>query len=149
MGAHHPATEMITELYVPRPRLADFCAAMRDDFRRHRVDLIYGSVRLIERDDETVLAWAREPWACVVLNLHVVHTPPGLAHAADAFRRLIDLAADRGGTYYLTYHRWASRAQVESCHPRLAECLRRKRDYDPAERFQSEWYRHHHALLAV
>jgi hypothetical protein len=96
-----------------------------------------------------VLAWAREPWACVVLNLHVVHTPEGLAHAADAFRRLIDLAAGRGGTYYLTYHHWATRSQVEACHPRLAECLRIKRAHDPEERFQSEWYRHHRAMFSA
>ena len=39
--------------------------------------MIYGTVRLIERDDETVLAWAREPWACIIFNLHVDHTPAG------------------------------------------------------------------------
>ncbi len=149
LGAHDRATEMITELYVPRHRLPDFLAEMRADFRRHAVELIYGSVRLIERDDETVLAWAREPWACVVLNVHVVHTPAGLAHAKAAFRRLIRMAASRGGTYYLTYHRWATREQVETCHPRLPEVLRRKRVYDPEERFQSDWYRHYRAMFAV
>lgn len=148
LGARDRATEMISELYVPRPRLPDFLAEMREDFRRHEVDLIYGSVRLIERDDETVLSWAREPWACVVLNLHVVHTPAGLAHATAAFRRLIRMAAARGGTYYLTYHRWATREQVEACHPRLPELLRLKRVYDPEERFQSDWYRHHRAMFA-
>jgi FAD/FMN-containing dehydrogenase len=148
LGAGERATEMITELYVPRPRLPDFLAEVRDDFRRNAVDLVYGSVRLIERDDETVLAWAREPWACVVLNLHVVHTPVGIARAAAAFRRLIDTALARGGTYYLTYHRWATRAQVEAGHPRLPEFLRCKRAYDPEERFQSEWYRHYRAMLS-
>jgi FAD/FMN-containing dehydrogenase len=149
LGSPARATEMITEIYVPRPLLPDLLAEMRTDFRRHAVDLIYGSVRLIERDDETFLAWAREPWACVVLNLHVVHTTAGLAHAAAAFRRLIDMAARRGGTYSLTYHRWATRAQVEACHPRLPECLRRKRAYDPDERFQSEWYRHYRAMFVA
>jgi FAD/FMN-containing dehydrogenase len=149
LGSAARATEMITEIYVPRLRLPDLLAEMREDFRRHGVDLIYGSVRLIERDDETFLAWAREPWACVVLNLHVTHTEAGLAHAAAAFRRLIDMAACRGGTYYLTYHRWATRAQVESCHPRLPELLRRKRAYDPDERFQSEWYRHYRAKFGA
>lgn len=33
-----------------------------------------GTIRLIERDDETFLAWARQPYACVIFNLHVVHT---------------------------------------------------------------------------
>ena len=37
--------------------------------------MIYGTVRLIERDDETFLAWARDRYACVIFNLHVEHTP--------------------------------------------------------------------------
>ena len=149
LGSSERATEMITEIYVPRALLPDLLGEMREDFRRHDVDLIYGSVRLIERDDETFLAWAREPWACDVLNLHVVHTTAGIERAAAAFRRLIDMAARRGGTYYLTYHRWATRAQVEACHPRLPPCLARKRVYDPDERFQSEWYRHYRAMFAA
>ena len=93
------------------------------------------------------LAWARERWACVVVNLHVDHTPSGLAYAASAFRRLIDLAIRYGGSYYLTYHRWATRAQVETCYPQFPEFLRLKRRDDPAERFQSDWYRHCKRLL--
>ena len=147
LGAAHPATEMISELYVPRDRLADFMAAAAEDFRAHNVDVIYGTIRLIERDDETFLAWASEPWACVIFNLHTVHTPEGIAHTADAFRRLIDLAIGRGGTYYLTYHRWATRKQVEICYPQLRQFLEIKREYDPGERFQSDWYRHYRSLL--
>jgi hypothetical protein len=37
-----PGSEMITELYVPRERLAAFMADVRKDFLRHRVDFIYG-----------------------------------------------------------------------------------------------------------
>ena len=71
------SSEMITELYVPRPLLADFLAAAARDMRAVEADIVYGTVRLIERDDESFLAWAREPWACVVLNLHVEHSPAG------------------------------------------------------------------------
>lgn len=148
IGTAHRASEMITELYVPRDRLADFMAAVRDDFRRHDVDVIYGTIRLIERDDETFLAWASEPWACVIFNLHTVHTPDGITHSAEAFRRLIDLAIERNGTYYLTYHRWATRDQVERCYPQLRQFLGLKREYDPEERFQSDWYRHYRDLLS-
>jgi hypothetical protein len=109
--------------------------------------VIYGTVRLIERDDETVLAWAREPWACIVFNLHVDHTPEGLARAADAFRRLIDRALAHGGSFYLTYHRWATREQVEAAYPQFVEFLREKRRSDPEERFQSDWYRHYREMF--
>jgi FAD/FMN-containing dehydrogenase len=148
LGASEPATEIITEIYVPRASLAAFLGDVRADFRRHRTDLIYGTVRLIERDDETMLAWAREPWACIIFNLHTVHNGDGLAQAADAFRRLIDLAIARGGSYFLTYHRFPTRRQVEACYPQFAEFLRRKRQHDPEERFQSEWYRHYRRMFA-
>lgn len=148
LGAPQRATEMISELYVPRHRLADFMADVADDFRRNRVDVIYGTIRLIERDEDSFLAWAREPWACVIFNLHTVHTEEGIAHSADSFRRLIALAADRSGSYFLTYHRWATRDQVERCHPRFRAFLEAKLHHDPDGRFQSDWYRHHRALFA-
>ena len=147
LGAPHRATEMISELYVPRDRLSDFMADIADDFRRHQVDVIYGTIRLIERDEDAFLAWAREPWACVIFNLHTVHTDEGIEHSAAAFRRLIDLAADRGGSYFLTYHRWATRDQVERCHPRFRAFLEAKLDHDSDERFQSDWYRHYRELF--
>jgi FAD/FMN-containing dehydrogenase len=148
MNAAHPATEMITEIYVPRDRLTDFMAAVAADFREDDVDVIYGTVRLIERDQVSFLAWAREPWACVIFNLHTVHTPAGLEHSSRAFCRLIDYAIERGGSYFLTYHRWATTAQLEACYPQFRAFLELKRTYDPEERFQSDWYRHYRDALA-
>ena len=143
-----PSTEVISELYVPRDRLVDFMAAVAEDFRRHGVNVVYGTIRLIERDEESFLAWAREPWACVIFNLCTLHTDEGIARARDAFRRLIDRALERGGSYYLTYHRWATRDQVEAAHPRFAEFLRRKLEHDPGERFQSDWYHHYREMFS-
>jgi FAD/FMN-containing dehydrogenase len=146
--APFPATEMITEIDVPRPALEGFLSEVREDFRKNRTELIYGTVRLIERDDESFLAWAKQPYACTVFNLHTVHSPEGLEGSQAAFRRLIDMAARRGGTYYLTYHRYATRQQVESCYPQFKEFLELKRKYDPEERFQSDWYRHYRGMFA-
>ena len=52
--------------------------------------------RLIEKDDETFLAWARDRFACVVFNLHVEHTPEAIEQAAGTFRALIDLGITFG-----------------------------------------------------
>jgi FAD/FMN-containing dehydrogenase len=70
-----------------------------------------------------------------------MHTPDGIRRSSETFRRLIDMAIRRGGTFFLTYHRDATRGQVESCYPQFSEFLRLKKKYDPEERFQSEWYR--------
>jgi FAD/FMN-containing dehydrogenase len=143
LNADHPASEIITELYVPRLRLTEFMQAAREDFRQNNVTVIYGTIRLIERDDETILPWARERYAGVIFNLHTVHTASGIQHSAGAFRRLIDLAAGFGGRYYLTYHRFASRRQLDACYPEFREFLAWKRRLDPQGIFQSDWYRHY------
>jgi FAD/FMN-containing dehydrogenase len=149
LGAAHRGSEMITELYVPRAALGAFLSAVRADFRQHGVQVIYGTIRLIERDGESFVAWAREPWVCTVMNLHVDHTPDRIAKAAVDFRRLIDRAIQHGGSYFLTYHRWAERAQVETCYPQMAEFLRLKKRHDPHETFQSDWYRHYRRMFAL
>jgi FAD/FMN-containing dehydrogenase len=141
------ATEMITEIYVQRPRLARFMDDAKRELRARKANVIYGTVRMIERDDESYLAWARERYACVIFNLHVEHTPQGVSNAAGAFRSLIELGLAHGGTYYLTYHRWASKNQVERGYPMMASFLALKRRYDPEELFQSSWYRHMCRLL--
>ena len=148
LHAPFPATEMITEINVPRSMLKGFLDEVREDFRKNRVELIYGTVRLIERDDESFLPWAKQPYACTIFNLHTVHSPEGLQRSENAFRRLIDMAICREGTYYLTYHRYATRKQVEACYPKFAEFLRLKKKYDPEERFQSNWYRHYRTMFA-
>jgi FAD/FMN-containing dehydrogenase len=140
---------MITEVYVPRDALSDFLETVRRDFRRHSVELIYGTVRLIRRDEESFLNWAKEDYACVVFNLHTEHSAAGIRKAQTDFRRLITRAIDTGGNYYLTYHRWATRQQVETCYPQLPEFLSLKRKYDPTEIFQSDWYRYYRKMFNV
>ena len=73
---------------------------------------------------------------------------PTIDRAADAFRALIDLGIRHGGSYYLTYHRWARKDQVERCYPQLPAFLSLKRQFDPGEIFQSNWYRHYRDMFA-
>jgi hypothetical protein len=69
--------------------------------------------------------------------------------AAEDFRRIIDRVIEFGGRYYLTYHRWATQRQVETCFPQFIDFLRLKRKYDPHEVFQSDWYRHYRRMFAA
>lgn len=147
MHARVKATEMITEIYIPRSALVEFMEEARLALRELKANVIYGTVRLIEKDEESFLRWAKESYACVIFNLHVTHDPAGLQAAGRAFRTLIDLGINRGGSYYLTYHRWATKRQVETCYPQFRDFLARKLAYDPGEIFQSDWYAHHKSAL--
>jgi len=142
------ATEAITEIYCERDALERFMVDVAADARRNETEIIYGTVRLIEADRESFLAWAKKPYACVIFNLHVEHTPGGIRRASGAFRRLIDIGIKYGGSYYPTYHKYATRKQVETCYPQFAEFLKLKLKHDPAEVFQSDWYRHYRKMFA-
>jgi FAD/FMN-containing dehydrogenase len=139
---------IITEIYVPREELPGFLTQAAELLQSNRTIVIYGTVRLIEKDNESFLAWAKEPYACIIFNLLTLHTSPGIEASARSFRGLIDLAIARGGSYYLTYHKFAKPEQVMACYPQFKQFLDLKRKYDPAERFQSDWYRHYRKLLA-
>ena len=142
LGAHTSGGEMITEISVPRSHLAAFMRHVRQDFLKHPVDLIYGTIRLIEPDRESALPWARDSYACVIFNLHVDHHPQEVFKAEAAFVRLIDLAIAHRGTYYLTYHRFARPDQLLTCHPTLRSFIATKQRLDPDGIFQSDWYHH-------
>lgn len=142
LNAKNPCSEMITEIYVPLRSLSDFLEQVRKDFRENKVELIYGTIRLIKQDDESFLAWAREDFACIIFNLHVEHSFTGLEKAKIHFQRLIDRSIELGGSFYLTYHRWATRKQILACYPQFADFLSLKMKFDAGEVFQSDWYCH-------
>ena len=103
---------------------------------------------MIEKDDETFLPWAKENYACVIFNLLVTNSGLGKLAAADTFRALIDASIDLGGSYYLTYHKWARKDQVLACYPQMLAFFEQKAKYDPNLVFQSDWYRHQYELLS-
>ena len=145
-AATNRASEVITEIYCDRDKLEAFMADVREYVKRDQVEIIYGTIRLVEQDTESFLPWARKPYACVIFNLHVEHSTRGSIRAGDAFRRLINLGLKHGGSYYLTYHRHALRQQIDYCYPQFREFLLLKRKYDKEELFQSDWYRHYRRM---
>jgi len=138
---------MITEVYVPRDKLKEFIEKVIVDVRERDMNVIYGTMRLIERDDETFLAWAKEDYACIIFNLRVEHSAAGLEKARGDFQLLIDRALELGGSYFLTYHRYARKDQVLAAYPQFPAFLALKLKYDPQERFTSEWYRHYKKMF--
>ena len=142
-----PGTDVLTETYCERSALEAFLADLRAFARAARMNIARAVVRVVEQDSETFLPWARRPYACVSLELHVERGTRGLIRAGDIFRRLIDLGLRYGGSYYLTFHRHAIKRQLLAGYPQFAQFLRLKRKYDPGELFQSDWYRHYRDMF--
>lgn len=140
---------MISELSIPPLELPAFMAAARRILREQGVEDIYGTIRSIRRDRTTFLPWARRDYACVIFNLRTPHTAEGIGRSRETSVALTDAALELDGSFYLTYHRWATRAQVLRAYPQFEEWLELKRRHDPGEVFQSDWYCHYRSMFAA
>ncbi len=141
-------TLVIGEHYVPRDQLLVFMQRARKILRQFGTEVIYGTIRAIMRDTVSYLPWARGDFACVIFNLRTPHTAAGFQRTADTFRALIDASNSLGGSFFLTYHRYASAAQIEIAYPRFREWLDLKKRYDSGEVFTSDWYAHYRDAFA-
>ena len=53
---------------------------------------------------------------------------------------LIEVALKLGGTYYLPYRLHATPEQFHRAYPQAKEFFKMKREYDPKELFQNQFY---------
>lgn len=136
-------SDIPTEVFIPRGLLEDFLDLAREDFRKNRVDLIFGEIGVIQEDDESFLSYARRSCARVSFHIHTPHNPDGVERSRRATRRLIDMAIKLEGSYYLTNHKFTTPEQLRACYPQFSEFIRLKKKYDPEDIFQSDWYRYY------
>lgn len=142
------SSEVIGEHYVPLNSLHEFLSGAASILREEQADIVYGTVRLIKEDEESFLPWAKGDFACIIFNIHTVHDAEGREKTQNAFRRLIQLSLSLGGSFYLTYHCYATRKQIEVCYPKFQTFLQKKMQYDPDEMFASNWWTHHKRLFS-
>ena len=136
-------TLVIGEHYVPRENLPLFMQHAGRILRAFGTEVIYGTIRSIMRDTTSFLPWAKDDFACVIFNLRTPHDAAGQLRTANTFRALIDVSIELRGSFFLTYHRAATSAQVAACYPNFSQWLAKKLVYDPSERFTSTWYTHY------
>jgi len=135
------------QLLVPPARLDALLAEVRVRAEEWRLAVIGVEARSTLAEDETMLRWAQREYAALRVRLVAPSTLGGCVRATQVQRDLIDLAIAHGGAFPIASTRDATRAQLDACYPRLGAFFSEKRRYDPLERLQNAWYRHHCALL--
>jgi FAD/FMN-containing dehydrogenase len=146
LGAAFEGADLILEVYVPRNELIAYLEGARHLLLASETPLVYGTVRFIEQDRDTFLAWAKKRYACVIFTLHSSGEARALRKTGELYKQLMRGGTKRGGSFYLTYNRFAPREELDSAYPQFGEFLALKRKYDPTELFQSDWFRHYKAL---
>jgi len=146
LGPGSEGADLIVEVYVPPRDLIPFLEDARRILLTGELPLVYGVIRFIEPDKETFLPWAKKRYACVIFTPHTSIETNALHKTGEICRQLLRAATKRGGSFYLTYNRFATREDLSWAYPKFAEFLAMKQKYDPQETLQSEWYRHYKGL---
>jgi hypothetical protein len=123
-------TDILHEYFVAPDRFADFIRACQDVIPASYQQLLNVTVRYVDTDKDSVLAYAPEPRIASVMLFSQEKTERGEADMAWMTRRLIERVLAIGGSYYLPYRPHASLDQFKRAYPKAAEFAAFKRQLD-------------------
>jgi len=140
-------TDILHEYFVAPARFAEFVTACQAVIPGSYQQLLNITLRFVNTDHDSVLAYATEPRIAAVMLFSQEKTARGESDMARMTQALIERVLDIGGTYYLPYRPHASLAQLSRGYPRAAEFAARKRAADPDLLFRNQLWDGYFARL--
>jgi hypothetical protein len=136
-GRDRARTDILHEYFLPAEGLEAFLAVCRTAIPASRQDLLNVTLRYVQEDRTSALAYARGTRVAAVMLFSQRMTRVDDEDMAAMTERLIDGALEANGSFYLPYRLHARRDQVGRAYPRLPEFVARKRHYDPGLLFRN------------
>jgi decaprenylphospho-beta-D-ribofuranose 2-oxidase len=136
-------TDIFQDYFVPIDAFDRFRVEMGKLLRDNEVNCVNLTFRYLAPDRDSFLRYATQPMISAPLLVNHALSASAIERARNWTRRLIDLALDHGGSYYLAYQNYATSAQVRRAYPQFEAFLAEKRRLDPHERFSSHFYEHY------
>lgn len=130
-------SDILHEYFVAPSRFADFVAACQAVIPSSYQELLNVTLRYVDTDDESVLAYATEPRIAAVMLFSQEKTLRGEADMTRMTRALIEAVLEMGGTYYLPYRLHATAEQFARGYAGLSQFVACKRARDPTLVFRN------------
>ncbi len=130
-------TDILHEYFVSPSRFAEFVKACQDVIPSSFQELLNITLRFVDTDKDSVLAYASEPRIAAVMLFSQEKSLRGEADMARMTSNLIERVLAIGGTYYLPYRPHASLDQFKRGYLRHSEFAAKKRLVDPSLTFRN------------
>ena len=141
LANHDPRrTDILHEYFVPPERFADFLTACREVIPASQQELLNVTMRFVDTDHQSTLAFAPGPRIASVMSFSQLRTPAADADMKQMTQSLIARVIALGGSFYLPYRLHERRDQLAAAYPRLDRFIVAKRHYDPGLRFQNTFW---------
>lgn len=130
-------TDILHEYFVAPARFAEFVEACKAVIPASYQQLLNITLRYVNTDKESVLAYASEPRIAAVMLFSQEKTVRGEADMARMTEALIERVIAIGGSYYLPYRPHARPDQFERAYPRAGAFVAAKKEADPGLLFRN------------
>lgn len=130
-------TDILHEYFVPPDRFGDFIDLCRDVIPGSYQEFLNVTLRYVDTDPTSVLAFAPDPRIAAVMSFSQEMTTRAEADMIRMTRALIDGITAISGSYYLPYRPHATIDQLVAAYPRAAEFSAAKRNLDPGLLFRN------------
>jgi FAD/FMN-containing dehydrogenase len=128
----------LREYFVPAEKFDEFVPKMRAIFQQHDADIINVSIRHAHQDPGALLAWAKTEVFAFVVYYRQGTSREDQEKVKAWSQAMIDAAVSVGGSYYLPYQVYESRAQFAAAYPHSADYFALKQKLDPNFRFRNQ-----------
>jgi FAD/FMN-containing dehydrogenase len=123
--------DILHEYFVSPDRFAEFVALCRAVIPASYQEFLNVTLRFIDTDPDSWLAYARTPRIAAVMSFSQEMTTRAEADMQRMTEELIDGVIAIGGTYYLPYRPHARQNQLAKAYARASEFADAKRAIDP------------------
>ena len=130
-------TDILHEYFVPPASFPGFLKACQEVIPKSGIDLLNVTLRFIEPDPDSILAYAPTRRISAVMSFSQARTVEADAGMERMTRELIERIAAIGGSFYLPYRLHARRDQLARVYPAVADFAACKRRYDPKLLFRN------------
>lgn len=134
-------TEILQEYFVPVDGFSAYIEDLKAALEQEKdFNLLNVTIRYVPKNDKAVLSYAKEDMFALVLLINQTADKEGMAHTERVVQQMVDITLDHGGTYYLPYYGYPTKAQMARSYPRTEEFFKLKDRFDPDHRFMNMFY---------
>jgi FAD/FMN-containing dehydrogenase len=110
--------DWLQEYFVPGSHLETFLTFLKCRLQTSNVCVLNATVRVVRRDRQTELAYARRDCFAIVLFFSQCLDDISVQRTREWTRAVCDFLATIGGTFYLPYMQLATKTEFLNCYPR-------------------------------
>ncbi len=134
---HFPSTMTLQEYFIPVEHAQKFAEKMSKILKKNWVNVLNVSIRYVPADTTSIMSYAKQDSFAFVLYLNIFNNRWNINNSCKWTQKIIDVALQYNGTYYLPYIMCATKKQFQTAYPQFDDLLKIKQMYDPHNKFRN------------